>query len=44
VTWNYAVGGYLPQGPDQIAAAVDAVLSEQLNSLKRLVDDRPQQD
>jgi uncharacterized protein YndB with AHSA1/START domain len=44
VTWNYAVGGYLPQGLDQIASAVDAVLSEQLNSLKRFVDDRPQQE
>lgn len=44
VTWNYAVGGYLPQGLEQIAPAVDAVLSEQLNSLKRFVDDRPPQD
>lgn len=40
LTWRYAVGGYLPQGLDQIAAAVDGVLAEQVNALKRYVESR----
>lgn len=40
VTWKYAVGGYLPQGLEQIAPAVDSVLTEQLNSLKRFIESR----
>ncbi len=40
VTWKYAVGGYLPQGLEQIAPAVDSVLTAQLNSLKRFIESR----
>lgn len=40
VTWKYAVGGYLPQGLEQIAPAVDGVLTDQLNSLKRFIESR----
>ncbi len=40
VTWKYAVGGYLPQGLEQIAPAVDSVLTEQLNSLKKFIESR----
>ena len=39
VTLNYAVGGYLPDGLDSIAEAVDAVLVEQMTSLKAFVED-----
>lgn len=38
LTMRYAVGGYLPQGLDEIAPAVDGVLAEQLASLKRFVE------
>lgn len=38
LTWQYSVGGYLPQGLDQVAPAVDGVLAEQLNALKRYVE------
>jgi uncharacterized protein YndB with AHSA1/START domain len=38
LTLRYAVGGYLPQGLDRIAPAVDGVLAEQLHSLKRYVE------
>ena len=34
VTWSYAVGGYLPDGPDRMADAVDGILTEQMNLLK----------
>lgn len=40
LTWRYAVGGYLPQGLDQVAPAVDGVLVEQMNALKRHVESR----
>ncbi|HEX7719794.1 MAG TPA: hypothetical protein VF389_08310 [Woeseiaceae bacterium] len=40
VTWKYAVGGYLPQGLEQIAPAVDSVLTGQLNSLKTFIESR----
>ncbi len=40
VTWKYAVGGYLPQGLEQIAPAVDSVLTSQLNSLKTFLESR----
>lgn len=40
VTWKYAVGGYLPQGLEQIAPAVDSVLTSQLNSLKTFIESR----
>jgi len=40
LTLRYAVGGYLPQGLDQIAAAVDGVLAAQLDSLKRFAETR----
>lgn len=40
LTWRYAVGGYLPQGLDAVAPAVDAVLAEQMDSLKRHVESR----
>jgi hypothetical protein len=33
LTMRYAVGGYLPQGLDEIAPAVDGVLAEQLAAL-----------
>jgi uncharacterized protein YndB with AHSA1/START domain len=38
VTWSYAVGGYLPDGLDRIADAVDAVLAEQLQLLKEFAE------
>lgn len=38
VTLNYAVGGYLDGGLDTIAAAVDSVLVEQMQALKRWVE------
>jgi hypothetical protein len=38
VTLNYAVGGYLPDGLDSIAEAVDGVLVEQMTSLKAFVE------
>lgn len=45
LTLRYAVGGYLPQGLDQVAAAVDGVLAEQMDSLKRYVESqRPRPD
>ena len=40
VTWKYAVGGYVPQGLEQIAPAVDSVLTGQLNSLKTFIESR----
>lgn len=40
LTWRYAVGGYLPQGLDQVAGAVDGVLAEQMNALKQYVESR----
>lgn len=38
IALDYAVGGYEPNGLDQIAPAVDRVLSEQLQRLARLVE------
>jgi len=38
VTLNYAVGGYLDGGLDVLAAPVDAVLAEQIESLKKLLE------
>lgn len=38
VTWSYAVGGYSPAGLDTLARDVDRVLGEQLNRLKRFVE------
>lgn len=38
VTWSYAVGGYFPGGLDQISSAVDLVLIEQMNQLKRFAE------
>lgn len=40
VTLKYAVGGYLPDGLDSIAAAVDGVLVEQMTNLKAYVEGR----
>jgi len=37
VTLNYAVGGYLDGGLDAVAAAVDGVLIEQIENLRKLV-------
>ena len=36
--WTYTVGGYMPGGLASIAPAVDAVLGDQLNRLKRFVE------
>jgi uncharacterized protein YndB with AHSA1/START domain len=36
--WTYTVGGYMPGGLAAIAPAVDAVLADQLNRLKRFVE------
>ena len=38
VTLNYAVGGYLDGGLDAVAAAVDGVLIEQMENLRKLVE------
>jgi uncharacterized protein YndB with AHSA1/START domain len=38
LTWSYAVGGYHPGGLEQIAAAVDGVLIEQMSRLKELLE------
>lgn len=38
LTWSYAVGGYLPEGPEAIARAVDRVLVEQMDSLKEFLE------
>lgn len=38
IALDYAVGGYDPRGLDQIAPAVDRVLSEQLQRLKRFIE------
>jgi uncharacterized protein YndB with AHSA1/START domain len=38
IALDYAVGGYDPRGLDQIAPAVDRVLSEQLARLQRLIE------
>ena len=38
VRFTYAVGGYSPDGLDTIAPAVDGVLSEALDRLKRYVE------
>jgi hypothetical protein len=40
VTFSYAVGGYFPGGLDGMAGDVDAVLGEQLDRLKNLVEQR----
>jgi len=40
VTLQYAVGGYMPGGLDAVAPAVDAVLVEQLQSLRALLESR----
>lgn len=34
VTWTYAVGGYLPVEPEELGAAVDEVLIDQMRRLK----------
>jgi hypothetical protein len=34
LTWTYAVGGYLPVGPEEMAVAVDEVLMDQMRRLK----------
>lgn len=39
LTWSYAVGGYHPGGLEQLAAAVDAVLIEQMTRLKRFLEE-----
>lgn len=39
LTWSYAVGGYYPGGLEQIAAAVDAVLIEQMTRLKQFLEE-----
>lgn len=39
LTLTYAVGGYMEGGFDQIAPAVEAVLAEQVERLKRFVED-----
>ena len=36
--WTYTAGGYMPGGLAAIAPAVDAVLADQLNRLKRFVE------
>lgn len=38
LTLTYAVGGYLPQGLDSLAGAVDAVLTEQMTRLANYVE------
>jgi hypothetical protein len=38
VTVSYAVGGYLDGGLDVVAAAVDGVLIDQFDRLKKLVE------
>jgi len=38
VILNYAVGGYLDGGLDAVAAAVDGVLIEQIENLRKLVE------
>lgn len=38
IALDYAVGGYDPRGLDQIAPAVDRVLTEQLLRLQRLIE------
>ncbi len=38
VTWQYAVGGYMPGGLDSVAAAVDGVLVEQMSRLAAFVE------
>jgi hypothetical protein len=38
VTLNYAVGGYLDGGLDTVAAAVDGVLIQQIENLRKLVE------
>jgi uncharacterized protein YndB with AHSA1/START domain len=40
VTWSYAVGGYFPGGLDGMAGDVDAVLGQQLDRLKNVVEQR----
>ena len=40
VTWSYAIGGYFPDGLDEMAGDVDAVLGQQLARLKDLVEQR----
>ena len=39
VVWTYAVGGWLPEGADAMADAVDAALGEQVGRLKAYVED-----
>ena len=36
--WSYTAGGYMPGGLAAIAPAVDAVLADQLQRLKRFVE------
>jgi len=38
MTWTYTVSGYAPGGFQQIAPAVDSVLTDQLGRLKKLID------
>jgi hypothetical protein len=35
---NYAVGGYLPQGMNTLAAPVNAVLTDQISRLKNYIE------
>ena len=44
LTLNYAVGGYLDGGLNAIAAAVDGVLVEQIENLKKLTEAGKEQD
>jgi hypothetical protein len=38
VTWSYAVGGYFPGGLEQMAGAVDGVLTAQMTRLKQFLE------
>jgi uncharacterized protein YndB with AHSA1/START domain len=38
LTWSYAVGGYYPGGLEQMAGAVDAVLTGQMTRLKEFLE------
>lgn len=40
VTWTYAVTGYVPGGFEQMATAVDGVLTSQLMNMKTVVERR----
>jgi uncharacterized protein YndB with AHSA1/START domain len=39
LTWSYAVGGYSPGGLEQIAGAVDRVLTEQMNRFRQFLEE-----